>query len=283
MKFRVRPLFFQHMPRMLLPTLARLLSSSVYAVRYHIADKLLLPLIQPGYGRKRRAATHPLFLAGKAFALCRGTGIEIGALHRRLPLLANVFYLDLRATSALLDRYNKDRNVDHIGQVQLITTGSRYPFLDSDALDFVASSHVIEHTVNPSRQIEEWLRIVRPGGIIYIIAPDKRYCFDRRREATSLEHFIDEYQSDTDSVSMDHYRDFIINTHGEDGINHNTSDAYIAAQHATQANIHVHTFTEKSFREFLDHFAPVLGYDVIHYSAYLLNIHAALRKRSPVN
>lgn len=221
---------------------------------------------------------HPLHFAWKAVQLCRGTGIEIGSLHRRLPLMANVLYLDAHKTSKLRELYGEDQRVTEIGQVQLVASGGKYPFLDDGAFDFVASSHVLEHTANPPRQIEEWLRVVRRGGIVYMIVPDKRFCFDRRREVTPLAHFVGEYESDVSSTAIEHYRDYIVNTNGEDGLTRDTSDEFIEKDHASQSSIHVHTFTADSLREFLEYFARPLAFEVIYFDADKLHIHAALKK-----
>ncbi|RLJ63665.1 methyltransferase domain-containing protein [Sulfurisoma sediminicola] len=228
--------------------------------------------------RRSPVGRHSLYFAGKAVQLCRGTGVEIGSLHKRLPLVASVLYLDVRKTTELREIYRNDERVSHIGQVHLVAPGSRYPFIDDNAFDFVVSSHVLEHTCNPPRQIEEWLRIVRPGGIVYMIVPDKRFCFDRRREVTPLEHFVDEFESDAASITMDHYRDYIVNTNGEDGLVRDTSDAHIESCWRQQGSIHAHTFTADSFRQFLDFFAGRLSYQLVHFDADRLDMHAALRK-----
>lgn len=225
-----------------------------------------------------RGSRHSLYFAGKAVQLCRGTGVEIGSLHKRLPLVANVLYLDVQKTSELRELYENDERVSRIEQVQLVAPGGRYPFIDDDAFDFVASSHVLEHTSNPPRQIQEWLRIVRSGGIVYMIVPDKRFCFDRRRELTPITHFVDEFESDVTSISLDHYRDYIVNTNEEDGLVRDTSDACIEKWHQQQRSIHAHTFTAESLRQFLDHFSARLSFQVVHFDADGLDIHAALRK-----
>jgi SAM-dependent methyltransferase len=228
--------------------------------------------------RRSPVGKHSVYFAGKSVQLCRGTGVEIGSLHKRLPLVANVLYLDVRKTTELRDLYRNDDRVSQIGQVHLVAPGSRYPFIDDNAFDFLVSSHVLEHTCNPPRQIEEWLRVVRPGGIVYMIVPDKRFCFDRRREVTSLDHFVDEFESDAALITVDHYRDYIVNTNGEDGLIRDTADAYIESCWRQQGSIHAHTFTADSFRQFLDFFADRLSYQLVHFDADRLDMHAALRK-----
>lgn len=247
-----------------------------------LAEHCGILLIYPSHGHRiDKTKKHPIHFAGKAVSLCRGTGIEVGALHRRLPLVANVLYLDVRSTDGLLEQYQKDDRVTEINQIHLVANGGRYPFIDTGAFDFVASSHVLEHTANPARQIQEWLRIVRKGGVVYMIVPDMRYCFDRRRGLTPLPHLIDEFDSDISTISIEHYRDYIINTNDEDGIKRDISEGYVTKCHAEQGSIHVHTFTAESVKEFLIHFAVPLSFELIHFEARQLNIHCALRKTAP--
>jgi len=41
------------------------------------------------------------------------------------------------------------------------------------ALDFVHSSHCLEHLVNPREGLRHWLRAVRPGGYLVVTVPDE--------------------------------------------------------------------------------------------------------------
>lgn len=42
-----------------------------------------------------------------------------------------------------------------------------------DALDFISSSHCLEHIHEPLEALRNWVRIVRPGGYIVILIPDE--------------------------------------------------------------------------------------------------------------
>lgn len=221
---------------------------------------------------------HAREFCGKAIELCRGTGIEIGVLHKPMPLEANVIYLDFCKTSELKKAYANDPRVHSIRQVQLTWKGNTYPFIDDNAFDFVVNSHVLEHVPNPGRQIEEWLRIIRPGGVLYMIVPDKRHCFDRRRAITPTNVLIDKYVSNVDRIGLDQYRDYIVNTNGEDGINRNTSEEYIQKCFEEQGSIHAHVFIDESLRVFCEELKRYVAFDVEHFEARGLHIHCALRK-----
>ncbi len=189
-------------------------------------------------------------------------------------------HVDRFSTEALKKSYRNDPNVplDQIRQVQVAWNDGSYPFFDDNAFDFVVNSHVLEHVFNPGRQIQEWLRIIKPGGILYMIVPDKNYCFDRRRSVTSVDHLMKEYFDDVKKVTLDHYQDFMINTNGEDGHYRDISEKSIMACYQAQSSIHVHTFTPDSLQLFINELLPHLNAEAIHYDFKGLNMHCALRK-----
>lgn len=39
--------------------------------------------------------------------------------------------------------------------------------------DFVFSSHCLEHMADPRSAIQEWWRLVKPGGVLFVIVPDE--------------------------------------------------------------------------------------------------------------
>lgn len=43
--------------------------------------------------------------------------------------------------------------------------------LDDASQDFIVSSHVVEHLSNVVRALVEWDRLLKPGGISFIIHP----------------------------------------------------------------------------------------------------------------
>jgi SAM-dependent methyltransferase len=53
------------------------------------------------------------------------------------------------------------------GDAELMST------IDDNSLDFVHSSHCLEHMRNPSVALENWLRILKPGGHIVCLIPDE--------------------------------------------------------------------------------------------------------------
>ena len=77
----------------------------------------------------------------------------------------------------------------YLKKVDLIYNGDDLPFKD-DTIDFVLTSHVIEHFYDPIKALKEWYRIVKKDGYILIIAPHKERTFDKNRNRTTLQELI---------------------------------------------------------------------------------------------
>jgi len=87
----------------------------------------------------------------------RGTGIDIGAgtdpvslYHELFPLMGKVRIWDVQD-----------------GDAQFMKG------VEDNTYDFVHSSHCIEHLHNPVIGLENWIRIVKPGGFIIVTVPDE--------------------------------------------------------------------------------------------------------------
>ena len=98
-------------------------------------------------------------------------GIEVGgSAHNSFGLnTLNVDYTDDYTTVF------KKQEIELAGEclkVDIVASGDELPFKDN-TLDFVISSHVIEHFYDPVKTIQEWLRVVKPGGYVFIIAPHR--------------------------------------------------------------------------------------------------------------
>jgi SAM-dependent methyltransferase len=70
--------------------------------------------------------------------------------------------------------------------------------------EFVAASHVLEHTANPLRALQEWKRVLEPDGMLLVVLPDKRASFDHKRPFTSFAHIESDFQSGTGEDDLTH-------------------------------------------------------------------------------
>ncbi len=136
------------------------------------------------------------------------------------------------------------------------------PFQDH-ALDYVIASHVLEHVANPVAALAEWYRVVKPGGLIYLVVPDRRTTWDRRRALTTVEHLLEDFTRGTTASDPTHIDEFALNVDWTD-FSPNTPAEEIPTQRATLArglhetiargediNIHFHTFEPANLRALL--------------------------------
>jgi SAM-dependent methyltransferase len=130
--------------------------------------------------------------------LANGHGVEIGPLHHPIVCKApgvDVSYVDHADTATLLQKYADDPNVEEIVPVDFVWGDHR--LVDAVAaaapFDFVIASHVLEHAPDPIGWLNELTEVIRPGGVVSLAIPDKRYCFDARREPTGIAEVVDGY------------------------------------------------------------------------------------------
>lgn len=59
------------------------------------------------------------------------------------------------------------------GPIQLRGHADKLPF-DDASLDFVYSSHLLEDYLDWTPVLKEWVRVLKPGGYLIILVPDKK-------------------------------------------------------------------------------------------------------------
>lgn len=146
------------------------------------------------------------------------------------------------------------------------------PFHDH-ALDYVIASHVLEHVANPVAALHEWYRVVRPGGIIYLVVPNRLSTWDRPRELTPVAHLLEDFRQDVTARDATHIDEF---AHGLDWslFSPDTPADEVPAKRAELArglhetvargddiNIHFHTFEPSNLRQLLETLARPSGAD----------------------
>jgi SAM-dependent methyltransferase len=183
--------------------------------------------------------------------LCAGVttdarGLEIGA-HTRPVAGLSPFYTDAVAQYA-----------GSAGRLDFLADARTLP-LATDTLDYLCSSHVLEHLPDPIAALHEWHRVLRPGGRLYLVVPDKRFTFDEPRAVTSCEHLLrDFHEGTTAGEAAGHVDEFVYQTNWS-MLSPDTAPADVPQQQAAararylgelaqglQIDIHYHTFTPES-------------------------------------
>jgi predicted SAM-dependent methyltransferase len=113
-------------------------------------------------------------------------GVEIGASTQNSFGLKRAINVDFSDTPG--DYWQSKDCAPAI--VNIVANGDNLPFNDG-TLDYVLSSHVMEHFFDPIKALKEWHRVIRPGGYIFIIAPHMERTFDKHREPTAVAELVD--------------------------------------------------------------------------------------------
>lgn len=124
----------------------------------------------------------------------RGRGIEIGALHRPLPVRmgTKVSYVDRYNREDLRREYPELRSYNLV-KVDITDDGEQLHKIASGSQDFIIANHFLEHCRNPLGTLETFLDRVKINGVLYVIVPDKRFTFDAKRSITEFSHIVRDY------------------------------------------------------------------------------------------
>lgn len=190
-----------------------------------------------------------------------GHGLEIGALHEPAKLgdKCAVEYFDVRdreSSAEVFGELDSARLVDvnFVGDVDKRDLRE----LGKDRFDFVIANHVIEHLANPMGLVDDMFWIVKPGGMVVISAPDKRFTFDRERNLTGFEHLVEDFVDECKDAPDEHYLDFIDKVLPE-GKGLDGEELQRLLSLVRQRREHVHVWDSASFKEFMSRSLSYLG------------------------
>jgi GT2 family glycosyltransferase/2-polyprenyl-3-methyl-5-hydroxy-6-metoxy-1,4-benzoquinol methylase/glycosyltransferase involved in cell wall biosynthesis len=183
-----------------------------------------------------------------------GDGIEIGALQNPMPMpaKAKVKYVD-RLSLAQLRAHYPELDGQPLVDPSILADADKLDPIESDSRDFVVTNHVLEHLRDPLSGLAEWLRVLKPGGHLYVSVPDQSNPYDKNRQITSFEHLL----ADRDQRDRRQAEDA---AHAHDW----TQSAHPTMSKVEQANfsemlirekydIHFHVFDGALFRQVLNH------------------------------
>ena len=192
-----------------------------------------------------------------AFNYLKGEGIEIGALHLPLavPPSAKVKYVD-RMEVADLKRQYPELNEVELVNTDIIDDGELLNTISDESQDFVIANHFIEHCQNPFLALSNMFRVLKPGGILYLAIPDKRYTFDRDRPVTSVEHVIADYEQGPAWSRRQHFEEWarFVNKLEDDSQINDRANELLEMDYS----IHYHVWTQAEMFEFLAAFKKTL-------------------------
>jgi SAM-dependent methyltransferase len=147
-----------------------------------------------------------------AFRYLRGDGIEIGAFNAplRVPASARVRYVDHASADQLRELYADELDMHGRPLVvpDVVDEGERLGTFADESLDFVVANHMLEHVEDPISALHHFLRVLRPGGVLFLTLPDPRHNFDRDRPRTSVEHLLRDHRDGPEASRREHHEEW---------------------------------------------------------------------------
>ncbi|MEH7456462.1 methyltransferase domain-containing protein [Bacillus sp. JJ1127] len=181
-----------------------------------------------------------------------GVGIEIGALHSPLPVrslegIDSIKYIDRMDKESLRRYYPELSNYDFV-IVDIVEDGEKLTKIDDNSLDFIICNHMLEHCEDPIGTIKNFMQKLKDNGMVYLVIPDKRFCFDKNRELTLFEHCVQDHLQGPEISRYNHYLEWakLVNKIPEEEVISQANE-YMEKE----LNIHFHVWDYHSFYEFL--------------------------------
>lgn len=129
----------------------------------------------------------------------KGYGLEIGPSHNPIASKRagfNVEILDHASAEELREKYRAHPvNIDNIEEVDHVWRGEPLDQLvgKSAAYDYIIASHVIEHVTDLVAFLQQCEKLLNAEGVLSLVIPDKRYCFDYFRWPSSTGDALQAY------------------------------------------------------------------------------------------
>lgn len=100
---------------------------------------------------------------------------------------------------------------DALGR-QFVSEATDLSQIASEHYDFLLSSNCLEHVANPLKALREWKRVIKAGGGLVLVLPNKKSNFDHRRPVTPFEHLVEDFTRDVGEDDLTHL-DEILSAH----------------------------------------------------------------------
>jgi predicted SAM-dependent methyltransferase len=225
-------------------------------------------------GRMPNRLSTPLRREDKVFHVLnrKGLGLEIGPSHN--PIAAkkngfNVHILDHASAAELREKYQGHNiNLENIEEVDFVWKGEPFEELigKSGCYDWVIASHVLEHVPDVVSYLQQCEALLNEDGILSLVIPDKRFCFDYFSSSSStgsvLEAYAEKRVKPSGGQIFDHFSNAstrngkiawgVDELGGADHILHSVAEAKAqwikSAATSEYIDVHCWRFTPASFR-----------------------------------
>jgi SAM-dependent methyltransferase len=132
--------------------------------------------------------------------------------------------------------------------VHIVDDGEALATIPPASQDFIIANHFLEHTQDPIGTVRRHLDVLRPGGILYLAVPDKRWTFDVKRPVTPLWHLYRDHEDGPAGSYVEHVREWAALV---DGLMGEALEQRVGRLVAMNYGIHFHVWTERELLELL--------------------------------
>ncbi|KOP23739.1 hypothetical protein AMR41_24740 [Hapalosiphon sp. MRB220] len=152
-----------------------------------------------------------------------GYGIEIGPSHNPIAPKNDgyrVHVIDHMSREQLIVKYRDHGvNLNKIEEVDFVWQGESYSELTGKTkhYDWIIASHVIEHTPDLIGFLNDCDAILKNDGVISLVVPDKRYCFDHYRPITGISKIIDSHFQQSTNHTPGTVAEYFLNVVSQSG------------------------------------------------------------------
>lgn len=229
------------------------------------------------------SGTAPAFIASHfdldrklLFDRCKGKGAELGPgpnPHIRPSDETEIIYVEQKSPEEWVSLYGEHYRMAFdtaLSPYYVVGEAHAIP-AERGSLDFIYSSHVFEHLVNPLGHLEIWSGLLRKGGEVLMVIPDYIGSKDYLADPTGMEEILAEFSEGTFAPSFHHYERYA---------DARSSPAKAKALFESNSSIHMHYYSNANMSELLQ-LAVERGYfekfTIIH-SANAKDFHVILTR-----
>jgi hypothetical protein len=103
--------------------------------------------------------------------------------------------VDCEPREKLLEKFRAYKSSHSIEEVDHLWSGQTYAELTgkTNHYDWIVACHVIEHTPDLIAFLKDCETVLNERGVLALVVPDKRYCFDHFRPLTGLARIVDSH------------------------------------------------------------------------------------------
>ena len=149
-----------------------------------------------------------------------GRGMEIGPSYNPIAPKRDGFSVDVidhMSRQSLLEKYRAlgvpDERLALIEDVDYVWQGEDYAALTGKTkyYDWIVASHVVEHMPDLIAFLQQCDHVMKDTGVLSLVVPDMRYCFDHFRPLASLSSVIDRHMRNEERHSPGTAAEFYLN------------------------------------------------------------------------